>query len=256
MPFFRMLPLVRFSILAAAILFGVSHRAHAIGIAAFGDSITNGYGNAGAYSWTTALDDLLPASYTYTLTKGVNGATLESFIAENTNGVRSIKGTTDIFIFMLGTNNAKPENQANATANFVNNYKAFLDVIYDNNTRNPTVYVATPPPAFTNSFTIDPAFVNTDIDAMVSSLQGYRGTKVIDLNNGLMSLFSANQATYLQDGIHPTVAGDQAIAQVIYSAVIPEPATTTVLIPVMSCVGVLALYRGRRRRIQSVCTDC
>jgi lysophospholipase L1-like esterase len=255
MPFPLVLPHIRFSILAATILFAVQPRACAIGIAALGDSITNGYGNSGAYSWTTALDELLPASYTYTLTKGTNGATLESFVAENTNGVRFVKSTTDIFIIMLGTNNAKPENQTNATANFVNNYKAFLDVIYDSNSRNPTVYITTPPPAFTNGFTIDPAFVNTDIDAMVSSLQGYRGTKVIDLNNGLMSLFSANQATYLQDGIHPTIAGDQAIAQVIYTAIIPEPSSTTMLVPVLSCVAVCGM-RCRRRRIQSVCTDC
>jgi lysophospholipase L1-like esterase len=204
--------------------------ARATGVAALGDSITYGYGNPSLYSWTTALDELMPASYAYTLTKGTSGATLESFVAENTNGVRFYKPSTDIFIIMLGTNNAKPENQAAATANFVANYQAFIDVIMDNNSRNPSVYITTPPPAFANSFTIDPAFVNQNIDAMVTSLHGYRGTTVIDLNDDLMALFSANQSTYLQDGIHPTVAGDQVIAQAIYAAMIPEPAATTALL--------------------------
>ncbi len=243
-----MLPRIGFLIISAAIIVGVHAPAHATGVAALGDSITNGYGNTAAYSWTTALDALLPETYTYTLAKGVNGATLESFVSENTNGVRFYKSSTDVFLIMLGTNNAKPENQA-ATTGFVDNYKAFLDVIYDSNSRNPSVFVMTPPPAFANSFGIDAAFVNENIDSMITSLAGYRGTRVVDLNDTLMSLFTTNQSTYLQDGIHPTIAGDQAIAEVIHAAMIPEPAATTWLVPVLSCV-VLAgrrWTRGRRR---------
>lgn len=221
--------------------------ARAIGVAALGDSITNGFGNAGDYSWTTALDPLLPEAYSYTLTKGVNGATLESFVAENTNGVLFYRSTTDVFIIMLGTNNAKTENQAAATANFTTNYRAFIDVILNNNSRNPSIYLATPPPAFANSFGIDAAFVNQNIDSMITSLDGYRGAKVIDLNDGLMGLFTANQSTYLQDGIHPTIAGDQAIAQVIQAAMIPEPAATAWLVSVLASAG-LVCVRIRRRR--------
>lgn len=239
---------IRLLFLSGAIAVGAHTPAHAVGVAALGDSITNGYNNAGNYSWTTALDALLPEAYTYTLTKGVNGATLESFAAENTNGVRFVKSTTDVFLIMLGTNNAKTENQAAATSSFVENYKAFLDVIYDGNTRNPTVFVMTPPPAFANAFGIDATFVNENIDSMVTSLAGYRGTKVIDLNDGLMSVFSGNQSTYLQDGIHPTIAGDQAIAQVIHAAMIPEVATTTWLVPVLSCAALMGRFCLRRRR--------
>lgn len=243
-----MLPRIRFLLLSAAIAVGSQSLANAVGVAALGDSITNGFGNAGGFSWTTALDTLLPESHSYTLAKGTNGATLESFVSENTNGVRFLKGTTDVFLIMLGTNNAKSANQSAATANFVNNYKAFLDVIYDNNSRNPSVFVMTPPPAFANAFGISEAFVNADIDSMVTSLAGYRGTKVVDLNDTLMSLFTAHQSTYLQDGIHPTIAGDQAIAQVIHAAMIPELAATTWLVPVLSCMTVAGRFCLRHRR--------
>lgn len=241
-----MFPKPLLCLLAAGVFVAWQAPVRATGVAALGDSITNGYGNAGAYSWTTALDPLLPDNYSYTLTKGVNGATLESFVAENTNGVLYYRSTTDVFIIMLGTNNAKTENQAAATANFTANYRAFIDVILNNNSRNPDIYLATPPPAFANTFGIDAAFVNQDIDSMVTSLSGYRGARVIDLNDELMGLFTANQSTYLQDGIHPTIAGDQAIAGVIQAAMIPEPAATTWLVPALAGLA-LACVRFRRR---------
>lgn len=234
--------------LAAAFALAASPPLGATTFAVFGDSITYGYGNPGNYNWTTALDALLPPGDTFVLNSGVNGAVMDSaYVTNNTAGVIYARSRADVFIIMLGTNNAKTANQAAATANFVNDYKSFIDLIANNTTRNASIYVTTPAPAFANGFGIDPAFTNNQIDSMVTSLAGYRGTKVIDLNDELMSLFSGSQSTYLSDGIHPTIAGDQAIAQTIYAAMIPEPASAACLISAYAAAGALALRRRRRR---------
>lgn len=241
------MPLVpRPHILAAALALGVTSAAHATSFAVLGDSITFGYGNAGNYNWTTALDALLPPADTYVLNSGVNGAVMDAaYVTNNRMGIISVRNTADVFIIMLGTNNAKTANQAAAVSNFVTDYKALIDAIANNTTRNAKIFVTTPPPAFANPFGIDASFANSQIDSLVTSLAGYRGTRVIDLNDDLMSLFTHNQSTYLQDGIHPTIAGDDVIAQTIYAAMIPEPATAGVFIPAFAAAGALALRRRR-----------
>ena len=167
--------------------------------------------------------------------------------------------SSNIFIFMLGTNDSKLENQANATKVFVEDYKAFLDEIYEggNNPLHPLIYICTPPPVFktdAGSDAIDANYADSTgadagagITSMVLSLQGYDGAQVINVNGTQMSAFFASPTTnYVNndsDGIHPSLAGQQLIANEIQSVVVPEPGTLGLL----AAVGLFLLFAARPR---------
>jgi lysophospholipase L1-like esterase len=235
-------------------------------ICTIGDSITAGT-DTGGVSWANDLvSNDLP--HTYSLNNlAVSSTTLQIGAADgsacevtsNQTAYNSAIAHDNIFIFMLGTNDAKTANQAGATANFVTDYKAFLNEIYQNgnNPLHPLIYICTPAPALTDSFTIDPNFVNSTgpdagagITDMVESLAGYDGAQIINVNAGLSSEFFADpSAYYVGDGIHPSLLGQQAIANFIASDItdppaVPEPGALSLLFS--SCV-VLLFWGGWRR---------
>lgn len=206
-------------------------------ISVMGDSITFGYNltSPTLQNWEADLISLLSVSYTYgPLYIGELGATLQtspaagpSFTNDNANGINQAIAASDIIIIMLGTNDAKTANKSGTTANYVANYKTLLDKIRNTSTRQPIIYIVTPPPATTNGYTIDPTFLNTTVVSLVQSLNGYAGARVIDVNTALYNTFTGSPSTYLTDGVHPTPAGDQLIANVIATAMQTYTGTVT-----------------------------
>lgn len=243
-----------YSALFALLIVSIVSRSVAWGnevISIMGDSITYGFGlpNPVTDNWTNQLKAKLPDSYSYNFVKGDSGKTLVrgypggSFVDLHYNSIVASKATTTTYIVVLGTNDGKTQNKANTISKFVNDYKGLIDLLVDGNVKNPRVFAATPPPVFANGISIEPDFTNNDIDAMVESLAGYKGTKVIDLNDILMPAYSANKSLYIPDNIHPSVAGGQLLADAVHGAIVPEPVGVGLI--GMACAGV---FLSRRRR--------
>lgn len=233
-------------------------------IVIFGDSITNGYQiPPGQPDWVDDFMAQAPKSYTDTVL-ALNGSTLEinpvdgpSFQTAESSGItanaNAYASVGNIFIIMLGTNDAKTDNEANDNLNFVNDYKTLLDKITSNGTKHPSIYITTPPPiANGNIWGMDPTYANGTLSNMILGLSGYDGANVINLSGDLHNAFTQNQALYLtaNDGAHPTVAGDQLIADDIYQNVfVPEPSTFGLL--TIGVLGMTWFLAFRRRNLRA-----
>ena len=253
--------LLSLTFILAAVTFAISS-AKAQNVTVFGDSIA-----AGSYTNGLSWANDLPSQYAVT-NLAVSGETLVdnaadgsiSDVASHQSQFNVAITDTNIFIFALGTNDGKTPNQAGVLTNFIPQYEADLNEIYENgdNPLHPLIYICTPvpvDPASNNNGNIDPSFVDstgtdagTGITAMVQSLAGYDGAQVIDLNDDLETEFFSNPAYYYRndfaDGIHPSLAGQQAIANLIGDdlVVAPEPSTWALL---LGGLGLLAFWRNK-----------
>lgn len=196
-----------------------------IKIACVGDSTTYGHGIS---DWTkncypAVLQSILGEEY-HVANFGSSGACV------NPDGDQpydqrpiyqgALEYDADIIIFMMGTNDAKPENWTNAE-DFMADYIALL-ASFTAEDKTPEIYVALSPEAFYTSdeeketgiatYDIQPA----KVDELVVAVKEYAEnseiiTGVIDIH----TLTEAHPEWFEIDGIHPSNDGAKAFAEAI-----------------------------------------
>ena len=198
-------------------------------IACVGDSVTYGHGISG---WVTnnypkQLDNLLGEGYCVN-NYGHSGATVQAtgdqpYITYS-EYKESLKFDADIIIFMMGSNDSKPENWKGESA-FRQQYLQRL-AEYKENNPDARIILCTPPTALypegktegLTNYDIDPAIVE-EIAEIVRSIAAEEGYELIDIND----LTEGRRDYFLTDNVHPNNTGAGAIAEAIYNYIIANP---------------------------------
>ena len=183
-----------------------------------GDSITYGLGvaqNRDKASYPVLLEKLLGPEYEVK-NYGVNARTLIStgdrpyFVLDEAKA--SLKENADIVLFMLGTNDVKPDHWD------AERYKKELPEAlkrYINMDSQPKVYVMIPPKSFDNVGTgreIKDASIKNVIAKVIPEVAKDLGIDYIDLYTPLKE----HPELYREDGVHPNFEGNKLIAKIIY----------------------------------------
>jgi lysophospholipase L1-like esterase len=180
-----------------------------IRIACVGDSITRGT----EYTldlWAHLGPDYVIGDF------GVGGATvsLQSEAAYmNKTAFETAKAfQPDIVIVMLGTNDA--DRTLNETKQqFIADYITLLSA-FESLPNKPQIYIAQPPPIYNVSLSLSGEIFASMVQPSIAEVARQTGITVIDAYTPLLG-----HPDLFIDGIHPTAAGAQLIADAVYAAV-------------------------------------
>lgn len=192
-------------------------------IACVGDSVTYGYGVSGwlENNYPKQLDTLLGEGYCVN-NYGHSGATVQNTgdqpYTTYSEYPTSLEYGADIIIFMMGSNDSKPENWKGADA-FRAEYLARL-AEYKENNADARIILATPPKAFypdgntegLTNYDIDPAIVD-EIAEIVRDIAADEGYELIDIN----ALTDGHPELFLSDNVHPNKDGAAFLAETFYN---------------------------------------
>lgn len=206
--------------------FGTDAKEGQIKVACVGDSITYGHGVTSWYknNYPAVLQNLLGDSYNVQ-NFGVSGTTAQSTgdqpYIETKVYQKSIDYNADILIFMLGSNDSKPENWTDAET-FKKEYLTLLDTYISNN-NSPEVYLGIPAKAFYDDESQTSGPTNYDIQGdivekignVIKEIAAERGYKYIDI----YELTSQHPEWFASDLVHPNADGAKAIANEVYKYV-------------------------------------
>jgi len=196
-----------------------------IKVACIGDSITYGHGikNWPKNNYPVLLQELLGNSY-HVQSFGVSGRAVQDNSDQPYRALphyeESIAYDADIIIFMMGSNDTKPENWFGEEA-----YKsALVDLLndYTQGEKKPVIYVCTTPACFfrsnsegeLTSHDLRPAYADA-IAELTQQTAGELGYPVIDIH----ALTEENPQWFAKDGVHPNNDGAAAIAKAVYEAI-------------------------------------
>ena len=196
-----------------------------IKVACIGDSITYGHGikNWPKNNYPVLLQELLGDSY-HVQSFGVSGRAVQDNSDQPYRALphyeESIAYDADIIIFMMGSNDSKPENWFGEEA-----YKSALADLLDDYTqgkKKPVIYVCTTPACFftetsdgeLTSHDLRPAYADT-IAELTQQTAEKLGYPVIDIH----ALTEENPQWFAKDGVHPNNDGAAAIANAVYEAI-------------------------------------
>lgn len=197
-----------------------------IKVACVGDSITYGHGVTPWHknNYPAVLQNLLGDGYNVQ-NFGVSGTTAHStgdqpYIKTDIYK-QSIEYDADIIIFMLGSNDSKPESWTDAET-FKKEYLALLDT-YISDENSPEIYLGIPAKAFYEDKSQTSGLTSYDIQGdiveqiggIVKEIAAERGYKYIDI----YSLTAENPQWFEADFVHPNAEGAKAIANEVYKYV-------------------------------------
>ena len=195
-----------------------------IKVACVGDSITYGHGIAwwDKNNYPAQLQELLGDDY-HVANFGHSGRTVSNNgdqpYTQSEQYKLSLEYNADIIVFMLGTNDTKPQNWTD-TETFIKEYDELLES-YKKNNPNVKIIICTPAKAFfegdktdgTTNFDIQPNIVKAIKTRILSYalLKGYDVVNVYDITEFHDEWFS--------DNVHPSKDGARAIAEAIASKI-------------------------------------
>jgi len=195
-------------------------------VACIGDSITYGHGisNWEENNYPVQLQKILGEEY-HVANFGSSGACVnpdgdQPYISREVYQ-NSLDYEADILVFMLGTNDAKPENWTNSD-NFIKDYKELLNSYLTGKNPPSEIYVGLCAEAYYTEendpetgiaeFDIQPAIVDQIVTEMKNYVESCDTTiKIIDVH----TLTEAHPEWFAKDGIHPDKDGARAIAEFV-----------------------------------------
>ncbi len=194
-----------------------------IRIGCVGDSVTYGHGISGwkSNNYPKQLDTFLGDGYCVN-NYGHSGATVQNSgdqpYTSYSEYPASLEFDADIIIFMMGSNDSKPENWHGESI-FRQQYIQRLEE-YKANNPDVRIILATPPVAYypegqtdgLTNYDIDPAIVAkiAEIVRQIAADEGYELVDVYALTEGHREYFS-------NDNVHPNKLGANVLAEAFYN---------------------------------------
>ncbi len=203
-----------------------SYKKGQIKVACVGDSVTYGHSikNWQRNNYPALLSKMLGEEYCVK-NFGVSGSTVQPdgdqpYIATKAY-TQSLSYEADILVFMMGSNDSKPENWKGEEA-FLMEFNKLLEA-YLQSEKKPTVYLCTPPVAYfpegvsegLTNYDIQPQYVQT-VNELVKTVAAERGITVIDINE----LTTDSRDLFGKDNVHPNNEGAEVIAKAVYAAIV------------------------------------
>ncbi|MBR2418239.1 MAG: hypothetical protein IKB12_06365 [Clostridia bacterium] len=193
-----------------------------IKVACVGDSVTYGHSVS---SWSknnypALLGSMMGEDY-HVCNFGVSGSTVQDSgdqpYTKTKAYTQSVEYEADILVFMMGSNDSKPENWQ-GEEKFIEAYNKLLDS-YLQKDKKPTVYLCTVPTAFfpegttegLTNYDIQPQYVEAVAD-IVRDIAKERSLPVIEINN----LTENRRDLFGKDNVHPNNEGAKAIAEEVF----------------------------------------
>ena len=197
-----------------------------IRVACVGDSITYGHG---IYNWPrenypNILAGLLGDRY-HVQSFGVCGRCVQDDTDQpyrkEEHYRRSLAYNADILVFMMGTNDSKPENWHGETAFRMAAEALLTDYFRDG--RKPQVYLCTPATAFfaegftgsITKFDVQPRIVDV-VAKIMEEIAAEKGCPLIDIH----AVTASHPEWFDADSVHPDNTGAAAIARAVYHEII------------------------------------
>jgi lysophospholipase L1-like esterase len=187
-----------------------------IRVACVGDSITEITG------YPSDLQTLLGANYSVG-NFGASGSTVlldswEPYMNQSAFQ-KAIDFQPNIVIIMLGTNDdlemLRPSNES-----FEGDY-AKLIATFQQLESKPRIWIATPPPIFSNSSDLSSSYFNGVIIPKIVDLANKMNLPLIDIYSAF-----GNHPDYFVDGVHPNSKGAALIANEVYEAISSQSYST------------------------------
>jgi lysophospholipase L1-like esterase len=192
-----------------------------IKVACIGNSITEG--NMGP-SYVPKLQSLLGSGYMVE-NDGISGTTMlkkgDNPYWKNGKLGQVFSLKPNIVTIKLGTNDTKPQNWDSHKDAFKKDYLAMIDTLTTLPTK-PAIYLVLPAPIFSNTFNIRDSALKKII-VIIKEIAGERSLPIIDVNTPLLGLPNC-----FKDGVHPSDAGADTIARVIYRRLTAATGVTSV----------------------------
>ncbi len=198
-----------------------------IRVVCVGDSITYGHSveNWEENNYPVVLQNILGEEY-HVANYGSSGACVnpngDAPYTERKAYERSLVYDADILVFMLGTNDSKPQNWTN-TERFIADYQALLES-YLQGEEAPKVYIGLCAKAYDidgkddgfAEYNIQPEVVEKIVQAISQEATSFEyEVKVLDI----YALTEAHPEWFQRDGIHPNKDGAKAIAKLVAEAI-------------------------------------
>jgi poly(3-hydroxybutyrate) depolymerase/lysophospholipase L1-like esterase len=185
-----------------------------IKVACIGNSITAGTAVGANNSYPAFLQTLLGSGYTVH-NDGVSATTM----LKNGDSPYWKNGMlNDVFSFLpaiitikLGTNDTKSQNWDSFHQNFKRDYGAMIDTLNLIAT-HPKIWLILPVPVISTNYGIRDSALQK-ILIIIKQIASEKGLPVIDANTPLKMF-----PNYFSDGVHPSAAGEDTIAHIIYRA--------------------------------------
>jgi lysophospholipase L1-like esterase len=205
----------------SCVLFFAGSSIAQIKVACIGNSITAGTAVGANNSYPAFLQTLLGSRYAVH-NDGVSATTMlkNGDTPYWKNGMLN-----DVFSFLpaiitikLGTNDTKPQNWDNNYQYFKRDYGAMIDTLNLIAT-HPKIWLILPVPVFSTNYGIRDSALRKIIP-IIKQIASERGLPVIDANTPLKMF-----PNYFADGVHPSAAGEDTIAHIIYRALTSTPVT-------------------------------
>ena len=197
-----------------------------IKVALVGDSVTYGHSikNWPKNNYPALLSDMLGENYCVK-SYGVSGSTIQPDGDQPYNITKAYTWShefeADILVFMLGSNDSKPENWKGAEK-FKEEYLKMLDS-YVNTENPPVVLLCTPPTAYfpegvtegLSNYDVQPLLIEeiADIVRDVASEGDYTLIEINNLTENRRDLFG-------DDNVHPNNDGAKSIADEVYKFIL------------------------------------
>lgn len=196
-------------------------RDNQIKVACVGDSITYGHGikDWEKNNYPTILQNLLGETY-HVQNFGVSGRAVQDDSDQPYRSVQQYQNSlayhADVVVFMMGSNDTKPENWQGA-----DKFRASLCSLLDSYA-DAQIILCTPAACFftekytgpTTSHDLQPA-VAEEIAGIVREVAAERNHILVDIH----ALTEENPQWFTADGVHPDNDGAAAIANAIYQAI-------------------------------------
>lgn len=193
-----------------------------IKVALVGDSVTYGHSikNWPKNNYPALLSDMLGSNYCVK-SYGVSGSTVQPDGDQPYNITKAYTWShdfdCDILVFMLGSNDSKPENWKGAEkfkAEYLKLLNSYLNVEVP-----PAVFVCIPPTAYypegkssgLTNYDIQPQIVE-EIAEIIRNVAAESGYTVIDIN----LLTKNNRGLFGSDNVHPNNDGAKLIAETVF----------------------------------------
>lgn len=201
------------------------HKQGQIKVACVGDSVTYGHS---IKSWKNnnypaLLGKMLGEKYCV-MNFGVSGSTVQPdgdqpYVITKAY-TQSLSYEADIIVFMMGSNDSKPENWKGEEA-FLLEYNKLIES-YLNSEKKPVMYICTPPVAYypegvnegLTNYDVQPQYVQT-VNGLVKTVAAERDFTVIDIN----ALTTDRRDLFGKDNVHPNNEGAKVIAEAVYKAI-------------------------------------